>query len=392
MNTLPASRRLSTQLMTSVSVLCLMMGHAAPALAEGALPTGGRVAAGEARMGDGAGGRLEINQSSDNAIINWNGFSIGKGNAVQINNGSGATLNWVTGADQSVINGALSGTVSVYVINPNGVIVGKTGVVKTGGDFVASTHNLSNEDFLNGGDVTFSSLSDAGVESRGSITSLTGDVTLIARQVRNEGRIEAEKGVAGLVAGQEILLRDESCADGKFLVRVGVAEQDGRIFLTAGDTGQISVDKQITASRGKDGGDIAIKAGFVSLGGAVEISGSLVPLAGAVSVAGKAGDGGTINVNTLGDSLMFETARLDASGSQDGGSIRHLTGADLTHSGTYLADGAAGDGGKIDIGGGATKLLSPTITANGGRDGGQIRIGGEFQGGKGPAVDELPNT
>jgi len=85
-------------------------------------------------------------------------------------------------------------------------------------------------------------------------------------------------------------------------------------------------------------------------------------------------------------------SRLDASGSQNGGAIRHVTGADLTHSGTYRADGAAGNGGNIDIGGGATKLLSPTITANGGANGGQIRIGGEFQGGKGLAVDELPNT
>lgn len=119
----------------------------------------------------------------------------------------------MTGADQSVINGALSSTGSVYVINPNGLIVGKTGVVKTGGSFVASTHNISNEDFMNGGDATFASDSQAGVENLGTITSLTGDVTLIAREVRNEGQINAAKGTAGLAAGQEVLLRDGSFAE-----------------------------------------------------------------------------------------------------------------------------------------------------------------------------------
>ena len=93
MNPLQASRRFSTRLLTSVSALCLMMGQAIPAMAEVALPSGGRVAAGKAQIGNAASGRLEINQSSDNAIINWNDFSIGQGNAVQINNGAGATLN-----------------------------------------------------------------------------------------------------------------------------------------------------------------------------------------------------------------------------------------------------------------------------------------------------------
>ena len=366
MNAPQASRRPSIHLLTSVSALCLMMGQAAPALAEGALPSGGRVAAGEAQIGNAASGKLEINQSSDNAIINWNDFSIGQGNAVQINNGAGATLNRVTGADQSVINGVLSSTGSVYVINPNGLIVGKTGVVKTGGSFVASTHNINNDDFMNGGDATFASDSQAGVDNLGTITSLAGDVTLIARKVRNEGQINAAKGTVGLAAGQKVLLRDGSFADGQLLVRVGgaddeitdsvtiraagaelraaggnifalagnaggvitatgVAEQDGRIFLTAGDTGQIGVDKQITASRGSDGGDITIQAGFVSLGGdiradghnggSVAISGSRVSLADTVSAAGIAGDGGTIEVAALGDSLVFETANLDASGS-----------------------------------------------------------------------------
>ena len=57
--------------------------------------------------------------------------------AVQFNNGSGATLNRVTGNNMSQIMGSLSATGSVYLINQQGVVIGKQGVITTGGSFVA---------------------------------------------------------------------------------------------------------------------------------------------------------------------------------------------------------------------------------------------------------------
>ena len=92
-----------------------------------ALPTGGKVVAGSATVGTAAAGTLTITQSSNKAIINWNGFSIGQGGQVAFDNGKGATLNRVTGAQVSSLDGLLTATGSVYLINPNGVIVGKSG-------------------------------------------------------------------------------------------------------------------------------------------------------------------------------------------------------------------------------------------------------------------------
>ena len=63
---------------------------------------------------------LTISQSSRTGIVNWSSFSIGQGNQVQFNNGSGATLNRVTGNLPSSINGVLSATGSVYLVNPSG--------------------------------------------------------------------------------------------------------------------------------------------------------------------------------------------------------------------------------------------------------------------------------
>ena len=98
----------------------------------GALPSGGQTVAGQAAISS-AGSRLTVNQTSARAIINWTDFSIGQGASVQFNNGSGATLNRVTGQNASSLNGALGATGSVYLINPNGVVIGKTGVINTGG-------------------------------------------------------------------------------------------------------------------------------------------------------------------------------------------------------------------------------------------------------------------
>ena len=42
----------------------------------------------------------------------------------------------------------------IYLINPNGIVVGPNGVINTQG-FVGSTLDITNEEFLNGGDLNF---------------------------------------------------------------------------------------------------------------------------------------------------------------------------------------------------------------------------------------------
>jgi len=49
-----------------------------------ALPTGGQVAAGQAAISTPSATQMNIAQGSNQAIINWNSFGIGKGEAVNI--------------------------------------------------------------------------------------------------------------------------------------------------------------------------------------------------------------------------------------------------------------------------------------------------------------------
>jgi filamentous hemagglutinin family protein len=166
---------------------------------------------------------LLIDQTSPHAILHFDTFSIASGNAVHFNNGSGSTLNRVTGGYVSKIDGALTATGSLLLINPNGVIVGRDGTIDTGGSFLASTRDVTNSDFLDGGDLTFRGAGTAEIVNMGKVSSLGGDVVFLAHQIRNEGTIEAPNGTAGLTAGVEILLRDRTLDDGKILVRAGQA-------------------------------------------------------------------------------------------------------------------------------------------------------------------------
>jgi hypothetical protein len=117
-----ARTSLSTAYRNSAAVLPWMLCAATlvtvgAAHAGGALPTNGQYVAGQGAITSSA-GSVTVNQSSSHGIINWQGFSIGQGNSVVFNNGSGATLNRVTGGNLSQIDGSLKATGSVYLINP----------------------------------------------------------------------------------------------------------------------------------------------------------------------------------------------------------------------------------------------------------------------------------
>ena len=279
------------------------------------LPTGGRVAAGTASIGALTTGGLTVTQSSGKAIINWNTFSVGAGGKVSFLNGSGATLNRVTGASLSAIDGMLTGTGSVYLINPNGVIIGKSGVVNVGRTFVASTLDTADADFLKGGPLTFTGASQAAVLNYGKIGSLGGDVALVAATVANSGTISAANGDAGLLAGYQVVLRDASLDQGRFSVLLGGAgtsatnsgliqaadaelrAEGGNVYALAGDTAGV-----IRATGVKSGGG---HVWLVAEGGALDVAGS-------IEAQGRSGAAG--GVETSGGEVTLGSAKINAHG------------------------------------------------------------------------------
>jgi len=327
-----------------------------------ALPTGGVVQAGSASIGAASDSSLTVTQTSSRAIINWSGFSIGSGATVQFNNGSGATLNRVTGSSVSAIDGLLSGTGSVYLINPNGVIVGKDGVVNVGGTFAASTLDVANTNFMGGGSLTFSGSSTATVINEGKIGALGGDVALIAAKVENDGSISAPNGDVGLAAGYQVVLTDSTLDDGKFQVLVGgsdtsatntgaitAAEAElrangGNVYALAGNTSSIIKATGVSTNDGKvflvaEGGSTTAQ-GEIDATGQVETSGQTVDFSGVTIKAPEwlvdpenltigSGDVGAIDsvLNSGGLVQLETTATTAATGPGAYGSVGSSGGA-----------------------------------------------------------------
>ncbi|RRK00934.1 filamentous hemagglutinin N-terminal domain-containing protein [Opitutaceae bacterium TAV3] len=308
--------------------------------ASSTLPSGGRVTAGQATINQTGASSLQINQSSRVAIIGWNDFSIGQGDTVHFDNGSGATLNRVTGGLPSRINGALTATGSVYLVNQSGIVVGREGRIDTGGSFVASTHDVADAAFLAGGDLTFAGTSDALVVNAGRIGSLGGDVALIARRVENTGALSAPQGTVALAAGYEVLARDAALSDGKFLVRIGGSD------TAALNAGAIEA---AAAELKANGGNIYALAGNTS---------------GIIRAA---------TLNTTGGRIVFDAGK---------------TGA-VEIAGTIDASGATGAGGSILVTGDIVRVKAGATLDASGTTGGTILLGGDYQGGGGGHCRQL---
>ncbi len=148
-NTCLPDSRLLRQALVSVLIGVVSFQQVLQA-ASPTVPSGGTFSAGTGNVAR-APGLVTIRQASSRGIIDWSNFSIGTGGRVLFLNGAGATLNRVTGNQLSLILGSLESTGTIYLINPQGVLIGPNGRIKTGGDFVASTLSLRASSFMAGG-------------------------------------------------------------------------------------------------------------------------------------------------------------------------------------------------------------------------------------------------
>ncbi|MGO4998165.1 YDG domain-containing protein [Oceanisphaera sp. W20_SRM_FM3] len=170
------------------------------------LPTNGQVVAGQGTIQT-SGNSLTINQNSQNMAINWQDFSIAEGHTVNFvqPNAQAAALNRVTGNQVSEIRGALNANGRVFLVNPNGIMFSDTARVDVG-SLVASTLNISTEDFM-AGNYHFAGSSANAVINQGNIqTAQGGMVAMIAARIINTGNITTSGGSTLMGAGSRVTL------------------------------------------------------------------------------------------------------------------------------------------------------------------------------------------
>ncbi|WP_354009790.1 filamentous hemagglutinin N-terminal domain-containing protein [Endozoicomonas lisbonensis] len=348
-------------------------------------PLGGTVIHGDASFTDN-GNHLIINQGSDRAIINWRDFSIGHGEITTFNmpSSSSAVLNRVFGDNLSTIFGTLNANGQVYLINPNGIVVGADGMINTQ-SFMASTLDVSDARFMEGNDLLFSGNSDATLINMGTIAADGGDVFLIARKVSNEGTITATDGTVGMAAGQEILLTRSG--DQRLAVKLG---GEGSSVDNAGHIQAIQAELKAV---GNNPYALAVNnSGLIQANGVEEKAGRvyLSATGGTTSVSGSIiASGGEVQV--LGDHVQLtDSARIDASGNEAGtiliggdfqgkGDLQTAQTTTIEAGAQISADAHAGDGGRVIVWADGDTHFAGEISTRGaeGSRGGFVEVSGK---------------
>src|SRR5688572_19533453 len=210
--------RMRTLLLTTTALMLVF----SPAMAG---PEGGTVAGGAATISGQGSSHVTVNQSSQNAIVNWNTFNVGTGERVQFQqpNSSAATLNRVTGGlGPSQILGSIDANGKVFIVNRDGIIFGPGAVITTAG-FLATTSDIKNEDFMAGRfHFNIPGRPDASIVNMGTITATSGGfAALVAPGVRNSGTITATLGTVALASGNTFSLDFY----GDKLVTLGVGDE-----------------------------------------------------------------------------------------------------------------------------------------------------------------------
>lgn len=358
-------------------------------------PTGGSVTSGSASINQN-GAVTNINQSTQRAAINWQGFSVQANETVNFNqpNASAVTLNRVIGNERSVIDGALNANGQVFLVNSAGVLFGKSSNVNVGG-LVASTRDISNANF-NAGNYVFEGGGTGSVVNLGTINAKDGGyVALLGNSVSNQGVITATKGTVVMGAADKVTLNfngdsligvtlDQGTLNALVENKQAVYADGGTVILTAKAADEL-LGAQVNNSgiiRARTIGDLTGKIELNALGGTTQVDGTLD------ASAPSTGNGGFIE--TSGDHVKVADSASILTRSEQGSNGNWLvdptdftiaaTGGDITGAflgnylntqGNYEVKSVAGtkDGnGDINVNDAVTWASGNTLTLTAVRD------------------------
>jgi|GEM_PF-4713686 len=355
------ARKTVNKAVSAITLLCFCGFHPlamGSALAEDSpLPYGPTVQDGSVTFNSPNDVTLNINQMSQEAIIDWIQFCIARGYTVNFNmpGSESVSLNRVTGGDISRIFGALNANGHVWLINPNGIIFGPTSRIDASG-FLASSLDISNQNFLNHAYIfTKGPGANGYVINEGRIVVKDGGyVAMLGGAVQNGGLIQAKLGKVSLASGAKMALE----LDGDGVISVVV---DGPVTEKVKDDNGNEV-KDAVANKGTiaaDGGVIILTAdvlkdvfenavnttGLIQADSIENVNGQIYLRANdRVNVGGVINaEGGTVNVDSQGANY-YGTIN-----SKEG--LFNANDGDTNLSGTYTGNKTFMDNGNITVNG-----------------------------------------
>lgn len=392
--------RLSVPAAIALAAGCVASAHAGP--------EGEQVRQGNVRfVRDGSNTTI---YASDRSIINYRSFNIGSNESVRFvqPDASSRVLNRITSAAPTRIDGNLSANGRVYIVNPAGVVFGRSAVINVNGLFAAAG-NMSDADFNRGIDRVTGMTGR--VANEGLIRVDQGGTVLLAGgQVANMGNIVAPQGTVAMAAGTDVVFTSRNDV---MHVRVAGPAQGDSANAAITNTGTIDARRGKVTMAAGDVYGLAIRTKGEIIASNTTIAGQgsgRVLVEGVIDGSNQSSDrawasrfdrrnvtpakGGTITIT--GETVGLFAATLDVSGATGGGQVRiggDITGSalagDLRNSIVTVADSATtiradatqrGDGGSVVLWADDTTRTAAAISAKGGQrggDGGFIETSGK---------------
>lgn len=314
-----------------------------------ALPEGPGVRAGSVNIHTN-GNTQTIQQLTDRAIINWNGFNIDVGELVHFIQPSSisAILNRVVGQDPSLILGALQANGQVFLVNPNGVLFGQSAQVDVG-SLVVSTLNITDQDFMQG-TLRFEqdpSKELAAVINRGTLKiDSNGFLVLTGPMVANEGLILARVGQVALAAGTKSTVSFDPTGMIQLELPTDSQTSAGIVSLSQADAGDLL--SSVVRSPQAQAGEIVVRDGRTFL----EVESGTLVNTGIIEAEGLSGlDGGRVVLNSNSHTILAEGSLVSAAGQGEdssGGEVYVLSqGSAVSEFGSSIdvSAGQSGNGG-----------------------------------------------
>ncbi len=249
------------------------------------LPHGAVVQSGQASIGSSS-SSMTIQQSSQNLTLNWNSFNVASGEQVNFvqPNSQAVALNRVVGGQASTILGEIHANGQVFLVDPQGVLIGP-GAVVSADSFLATTQDIQ----FNGSHWVLSGTGKGRVVNQGTIrTAKGGTAALVGQLVLNSGQIIAPNGQVILAGGQQVTIDlgqslqvsvNASTLNTLVENQGAIIANGGSVYLTAGarDTllsSAVNNSGLIQAQTvSKHNGHIVLQAGMQA--GTVEVGGTL---------------------------------------------------------------------------------------------------------------------
>jgi mucin-19 len=367
------------------------------AVAPNTLPTAPAVAAGQVTVAT-KGSQMTVTESTSDAIVNWGSFNIGSSAGVTFKqpNSSAVVLNRTLSADPSQIYGDLTSNGIIFLVNPQGVIVGPGAEVNVGG-LVASSLNITDQNFL-AGHYSFTDSGSAGSVGNAGAINVTpgGFAALIGGRVANTGTISAKLGSVALASGSAVTLDFDDAgllkvginqatldalvansgaivADGGRIILTAKSANDllgtvvnntgilqsetlgvrnGQVWLLAADalpnTGANGAAANADAVQGAAGGvassgliDVSGRGGSA---GEATLAGSTVEVSGTIKAGDTTGNAGRVLINSTDSSTLESTSEIDVSSGGAAGKLVAWSDGSTTASGTIDGRGVGLDG------------------------------------------------